>query len=303
MSALPQLGDWRPLAGPSGARLAVAGDVIAAAGLDLLSVWSAGEPMLTTTTQRPAPGRPRFIGDREGRPTQLRWGTTVIDLAEVTVGSLDPLGAAITPEPVPRIPGHAGGSRQLTDLAWSDDGSTVLVSGQDSGPSQSLSASAGLYRSTGERVAELWRGPELGPVAGLLRSDWAVIGCPQPVVCSLDGTRLSVLAGATPPRRIDTDATASRVLTVEAPTLRLWDTADWQLIAAAEGPWADACLGPGADRVLAVDYDGGLHVLDAALQPVERWAVPGPPDGIAVGDRIVAAAIGGAVWCAPVLNR
>ena len=302
MTALPRLGDWRPLAGPSGARLAVAGDHVAAAGLDLLSVWSGGEPVLTTTTGTPAPSRPRFIGNRGGHPAQLSWGTTVVDLAEGTVRSLDPLAAAVTPEPVPRVPGHAVGSPQLTDLAWSGDGSTVLLSCQTSGPSQSLSASATLYRSTGERVGELWRGLDLGPVAGLLGSDWAVVGCPQPVVCALDGTRLTVLAGATPPRRIDTDTAASRVLTVEAPMLRLWDTADWDLIAAAEGPWADACLGPDADWVLAVDYDGRLQVLDAALQLVERWEVPGPPDGIAVGDRLVAAAIGGTVSCAPLIG-
>ena len=302
MTALPRLGDWRPLAGPCGARLAVAGDHVAAAGLDLLSVWSGGEPVLTTTAGTPAPSRPRFIGGREGQPAQLCWGTTVVDLTERTVRPLNALSLAVTPEPVPRVPGHAVGSPRLTDLAWSRDGSTVLLSCQTSGPSQSLSASAILYRSTGERLAELWRGPDLGPVAGLLGSDWAVVGCPQPVVCALDGTRLAVLAGATPPRRIDTDSAASRVLTVEAPMLRLWDTADWELIAAAEGPWADACLGPDADWVLAVDYDGRLQVLDAALQPVERWEVPGPPDGIAVGNRVVAAAIGGTVSCAPLLR-
>ncbi|MET1004502.1 MAG: hypothetical protein ABWX96_03080 [Propionibacteriaceae bacterium] len=303
MSALPRLGDWRPLAGPSGARLAVAADLIAAAGLDRLSVWSGGQLLLTTTAGTPAPGWPRFIRDRKGRPSQLCWGTTVIDLAELTVRSLDPLAAALTPEPVPRVPGHAVESAQLTDLAWSDDGSTVLLSCQTSGPSQSLSASATLYRSNGERVAELWHGPELAPVAGLLRSDWAVVGCPQAVVYALDGRRLAVLAGTTPPRRIDTDAAASGVLTVEAPMLRLWDSSDWGLVAAAEGPWADACLGPDADWVLAVGYDGQLQVLDTALRPVERWSVPGPPDGIAVGDRLVAAAIGGTVWCAPLSHR
>lgn len=110
MTGLPRLGDWRPLAGPSGARLAVAGDHVAAAGLDLLSVWSGGEPVLTTTTGTPAPSRPRFIGNRGGHPAQLSWGTTVVDLAGGTVRSLDPLAAAVTPEPVPRVPGHAVGS-------------------------------------------------------------------------------------------------------------------------------------------------------------------------------------------------
>jgi hypothetical protein len=122
-------------------------------------------------------------------------------------------------------------------------------------------------------------------------------------VCSLSGTRLAVLAGATPPRRIDTDTAASRVLTVEAPMLRLWDTADWNLIAAAEGPWSDACLGPEAGWVLAVDYDGRLQMLDIALQLVEQWVVPGPLDGIAVGDQLMAAATGGTVCSAPLLRR
>lgn len=303
MTTFPQLGGWRRLVGSSGARLAVSGDQVAAAGIDRLSVWrgdarGAGEPVLTITAGTSVPSRPRFVGDR-GQRGRLCWGTTVVDLSEVTARSLDDLARVVIPEPVPRVPGHAAGSPQLTDLAWSDDGSAVLVSCQTSGASQSLSASATLYRSTGERVAELWRGPELSPVAGLVGPGWALVGCPQPVVSSFDGARIAVLHGATPPRRIDADTAATRVLTVEAPMLRLWDAATWTLIASVEGLWADACLGPDAGWVLAVDYEGQLHVLDDRLQQVARWEVPGPLDGIAVGDRLVAAAAGGAVYSAP----
>jgi hypothetical protein len=305
MTPVPRLGDWRTLTGPSGAWLAVAGDHVAAAGLDRLSVWRDGTLLLTATARTSAPGRPRFVAAGAGGPAQVYWATTVVDLAGAGIRRLDDLARAVVPEPVPRKPGHAAGSPRLTDLAWSADGSTVLVSRQESGPSRSLSASATLYRSTGEPLAELWRGQELGPVAGLVGPEWAVVGGRQQLVCSFDGSRLAVLDGVTPPRRIDTDETASRVLTVEAPMLRLWDTTGWELVAAAEGPWVDACLGPGGDWVLALDYDGRLQVLDAALEPVDHPAgpaAPGAPDGIAAGDRSVAAAIGGTVCSAALLG-
>jgi hypothetical protein len=298
MTQVPRLGQWRALTGPAGASLAVAGDYIAAAGLDSLSVWRNGELLVTAQAGSATPGRPRFVLV-DGQPHQVCWGTVIVDLPAATWRLLDGLSRAATPEPAPRIPGRGGASTpRPTDFAWSTDGSMVLVARQETGAPQSLTASAALLRPTGEVVVELWHGLDLGPVAGLVGPEWTVVGCRQPRVFSREGHPLTVLDGTTPPQRIESDAAEARVLTVEAPALHLWETSGWQPIASAQGLWADASISCDGAVVLAVDYDGRLQVLDRALRPAGQLEGPGPVQGISVGNDLVAVAAGGRVHCA-----
>jgi hypothetical protein len=298
MSETP-IGDWQALTGPSGAALAVAGDYVAAARLDSLSVWRNGELLVNAAAGSATPGRPRFVPTGE-QPEQVCWGTLIVDLTTATWRSLDALAKAVTPAAAPRTArGRAASSPRPTDFAWSTDGSIVLVSRQETGTPASLSASATLFSPAGEPVAELWHGLDAGPVAGLVSPGWAIVGARQPAVFSHQGDRLAVLDGTTPPRRIEADDAARRVLTVEASTLRLWDTRSWEPIAAAPGPWSGGAISADGEFVLALDYDGQLLVLDQALNRVVGLEVPGPPDGIAVGERLVAIAAGGRVYCAP----
>lgn len=298
MSGMPEFGDWRALPGPGGATLAVAGDYIAAATLNSVSVWREGELLATANATAATPGRPRFVpaGDR---PERVCWGTVSIDLAAGSRKGLDGLAGAVVPAAVPRIPDRGSASTPVaTDFAWSADGSVVLVSRQETGAPQAISASATLYQPSGQPAARLWHESAAGPVAGLVTPHWAIVGSRRPSVFALGGDPLAVLDGATPPRRIETDLTAARVLTVESPALRLWETDSWTQVGTADGPWSDASVTPDGLLVLAIDFDGRLQVLDDALKPVSAVGstAPGWLDGVAVGTSAVAVASAGRVY-------
>jgi hypothetical protein len=298
MSDAPQIGAWQRLTGGGGATLAVAGKYTAAAQLGSLTVWRDGDVLVTVDAPSAAPGRPRFIPDL-GEPDRVHWGPTIVDLTVPEWDQLDGLLETVAPN-VPRRPGRAGASvPRPTSYDWSPDGSAVLVARQETGAPQSLTASASLYDKDGTSAVPLWQGNDPGPVAGFVGRRWAVVGTRQPAVFDLGGRQLAVLDGRTPATRIEADARWARVLVVESSRLWMWDTGTWEAIGTADGRWLDATVTPDARFVLAVDFDGQLQMLDAALDAIGHVAVPRALDGVAVGtDRIVVAA-SGAVFAAP----
>jgi hypothetical protein len=136
-------------------------------------------------------------------------------------------------------------------------------------------------------------------VAGWVGSSLAAVGTRQPQVLGYDGSRRAELDGTTPPVRIEGSADESRLLVVENHRLRLWETAGWTLVGTAPGQWLDAAFAPDGSLVVAVDFDGTLHALDATLAPSTTLPAPARVDGVAVTDDRIAVAVSGAVYTAP----
>jgi hypothetical protein len=283
------LGPWTSLPDARGTAPAVAGPVTALAGRHELTAWCGGRVAARASSEIAVPGRARLVGAGPDCEGAVHWGPWVVDLRTGTAERLDALAAADDEPFVPVAAGRARGGPAAVAYAWSPDGRTVAVSRR-----RADAAEVVLRDRSGRAIGTVWTGAGPAPDAVWAGRDVTVVGDRRPVVAAPDGTTMAHLDATTPPVRIESDD-ESRLLVVEHGRLSVWDMSDWQPVAAADGSWLDAAIGPAGTAVAALDFTGRLHLLDGSLRPLEIVAAPAGAGGVALGaDRVVVCGAEGA---------
>jgi hypothetical protein len=267
-------------------RLALQGDLLAAATLDRLRLWRGGLPVAQAQSPVRAPGWP-VPGAQAVHWGPGRWTAAAGYQADGALLAL-----------------CAQGRRVPACWAWRDDGACVLLSlgggpgpGADPGP-QALLAEPGrglraVLRSDAEAAAK----------ACCLGLQVAVVGSAQASVHGADGRLRLRLDNPSPALRLVLCAAGQRLLLVESGRLSLYRLHDGHLLCRAQGHWTDAAPTPDGTQLLAVDVQGRLAWLDAATpDPEPRWIdTSDPVQAVALDDTQVLASFarGAPLRCAP----
>lgn len=278
-----RFGPWQVLAAEGGGTVALAGERLAACGQAHLVVWQGLLRLGAADAPWPAPGRPRFAGER------VCWGPGVLDLA---CGAYAPLYAA---EPELR-PG--GGERPCVH-AWSAHGERLLV-GYATGDAQAPTRLVLFDGGRGEPLATLRHPAEFPPQAAWVGRTALVVGFGDPRAFAVDtGAECACIAlGAGTVTRLDADAAERRLLAVDLNRCVAWiDPHAWQLVDRWEGRWLDAAIAPDGRHAVALDLAGGLHLARLAADRFEPLgAAAAPPfvaTSVALDDTAIALAGGG----------
>jgi hypothetical protein len=222
-----------------------------------------------------APGWP-VIGEHA-----VHWGPGRLDLASGEFAAADGLLALCD---------H--GRRVPQAWAWRDDGERVLVCLAGGGPGRGGRTQAVLADAAGHAVAGLRDDPEAAAPAACLGRSVAVVGSARASLHAPDGRLLLRLDNPTPALRLLLCADESMLLLVENGRLSLHGVAGGELRARWEGAWIDAAASPDGRRLLALDLQGRLAVLDARDAGAPPLALPAddPAQAVAADERHLLAA-------------
>jgi hypothetical protein len=266
---------WTTIAAGHTGRLAVRGELVAAATLDRLGLWGHGAVPLAAVSPVRAPGWPVLS---EG---SVCWGPGRLTLSDGEYRATDGLLALCD---------H--GRRVPQAWAWRDDGERVLVCLANGGPGSAGGTQAVLADAEGHPVAELRHDPEAAAAAACVGQDVAVVGSAHASVHGSDGYLRYRLDNPTPALRLALCRGESLLLLVENGRLSLYDMAEGSLSARWEGAWIDAAPSPDGRRLLALDVQGRLARLDSR----DATAAPGwlaaddPAQAVAADGRHIVAA-------------
>jgi hypothetical protein len=264
---------WQALPEAVGSRVAIGGELIAAAALSSLMIWRNGELIGRFDSPVPNPGRLAVVGNR------VHWGTRAVDTetGEVAAG---PLLSEV-------LPGYA-----QTAAARSPDGSAVLLAGRWGGLiGEQPTAAAALV--DGGHSATLWQVSDVAPDALWCGDDRLIVGCRMPAVFDRSGQPIGSLPLETPPFRIDGDQ-AGTVVLVGGHGRLVVGTADGSVLATADGQWLDAALAPDGRSVLSVDLWSAVNMrsVEPGLPVMREVPTPDRVIGIGVSDSAIVAAFG-----------
>ena len=256
-----------------GSTIALDGDRVAVASAARLAVWSSrgnGQRLGEADAPWPAPGRPRFLGNR------VLWGPGVLDLDSGVYAALE----SGRPETWP------GGGERPQLYAWSVRGDRLLVS-SSTGDSSRPARIVLLNGETGQPLSTLWHGSGPAPHAGWVGRRAVVVGFNDPRVFDVatgDESGRVALGGGTI-ARIDADDDDRRIVAVDLNrSIVLIDPDTWLVIDRWEGRWQDAAMAPDGRFVAALDFEGTLQFASLAagrFQPIGDAAAP--PDAASIG--------------------
>lgn len=266
---------WQTLNSGHTGRLAIRGERVAASTLDRLGLWRGGTPLAQAQSPVRAPGWP-MLADQA-----LFWGPG----HWTSAAGYQPSAALLA------LCGH--GRRVPHCWAWRDDGERVLLSLGGSGELGAQGAAqAVLAEPSGAAVIELRRDAGAGAAACCLGRQLAVVGSARASVHEAGGRLRHELDNPTPALRVTLCADDQRLLLVESGRLSLYRTDNGGLLTRSEGAWIDAAPAPDASRIVAVDVQGRLALLDPHdLSAPPTWlATDDPVQAVAADeDQIVAA--------------
>lgn len=119
-----------------------------------------------------------------------------------------------------------------------------------------------------------------------LGRDLAVVGSAHASVHEADGRLRLELDNPTPALRVVLYADEQLLLLVESGCISLYRTSDGTLLSRSEGGWVDATPAPDASRVLAVDVQGRLAVLEGHdWSAAPRWLATDDPVQAVAADQ------------------
>lgn len=270
---------WQALIDGSTGRLAVRGTMVAAATLDRLSLWQDGAALAQARSPVRAPGWP-VLGD-----AVVHWGP-----GHWQAGT----GYAVSDALLDLC---RDGSQVPHCWAWRDDGEQLLVSlsrghGGPHDADQGPAAAALLVDRQGRPLATLRSDAGAAAAACCLGRRWAVVGSRQASVHAADGRLAQRLGNTAPALRVELCDLERRLLLVQPGRLSLYDTGSGALLGQSDGRWIDAAAAPAGDRLLAVDADGCLALLDTrALDAAPTWlAADDPAQSVAADAAHIVAA-------------
>lgn len=262
---------WIALPTRQGGTPAVSGGRLAAAARAQLTVCLDAQAAATYRSPVPAPGAIAWL------PQGLCWGPGRMAGDALPWQALPAL-VALAPSP------------QWTPLhwAWRADGQALLLIREPvaaGGRAQAVRANAA------GAVLASWPLVDAGDAPALLGADHCVIGHRQAAVHAADGRLLARLANPAPALRLAFCGGDTRVLLVEPGRISLHDLPGAAQQAEWTGHWIDACATPDGRWLLAVDVQGRLARLDAAVPAAapEWWELPDPVQAVACDGATVLA--------------
>lgn len=267
---LIQIGSWQTLPSAGGSVIAFAGERMAVAGSARLAVWRGNALLAAADAWFPAPGAPRFAGQR------VYWGAGFLDLGS---GQYIRVPAA---EPAVR-PG-AGERPQV--YAWSPQGDRMVGSFSTGDPRQPVRVTL-FSGQTGSEDVALFEGGGLPPSAAWFGERAVVVGFSDPRVFDRSGTPVARIAlGGGTIASIDATAREERVIVVDLNRAIYWiDPATWTVLDRWPGPWMHGAVSEDCRLIAGLEPWGKLHF---ASMEEDRFR---PMGQAAVDDRAVAVAL------------
>ena len=275
------LGAWRTFPSNGGSTLVFDGKRLAVAGEARLSIWLSDTLIAAAEASAPAPGAPRFVGER------VYWGPGYLDLGTGNYSAFEEATPDVAPD---------GGERPAA-YAWSASGD-LLVGSFHTGNSNAPTRVA-LYRGdTSRPLAILHDGAGIPPQSAWVGERALVVGFDPPRVydragkqiatIALDGAVVSALAATRDERR---------VLAVAQNRAVAWiDAENWTVRDRWHGPWLDAAVSPNGRVVAALQPWGRLHLarIEAdRLHPLGTFPAAETAVAVALSDAELATVGGG----------
>jgi hypothetical protein len=239
-----QINSWQTLPSEGGESLALAGERLAVGGQGRLCVWQGSTRLTTVNAPSPAPGMPRFSGER------VYWGPGFVDLTTDNYTRLEGTQPAMMP----------GGGERPHVYAWSPQGEFLLGSFSTNDALRPVRVKLFDGRN-GEAVATLWEGSGLSPQAAWLGERAAVVGFGDPRVFDYSGRHLAdiPLAGATIVA-IEATTDERRLIVVDLNRSISWiDIETWTVLDCWPGPWLHGAVSPDGRFVAVLEPWGKLH--------------------------------------------
>jgi hypothetical protein len=267
------IGGWRPVPVGDGTALADDGERLAVASMARIEVREGPTGVAAVDAPWPAPGVPRFDGDR------VLWGPGVLDLA---TGAYRPVAAA-----APRM--WPGGGERPSVYAWSAGG-TRLVAGFD--------RRAVVLSADGEPLESLPLPHGLAPAAAFAGRDRALVDLTP---FGSDLMPVVALSADADERYLCAVALNQAVVSVDLAAGVVADT--WP------GTWAGVAVAPDGARVAVLSSTGAVALADLAggrFAPRAEIHPPdgsGPPRAVAFDGSVLAVCGGGMVAVARTAPR
>jgi len=265
-----QVNSWQALPSEGGESLALAGDFMAVSGQARLCVWQGGTRLAAVDAPSPAPGKPRFYGDR------VYWGPGFLDIITSRYTCLRAAQAEARP----------GGGERPYVYAWSAAADRLV--GSFSSNDKDRPVRVTLFDGhSGDPMANLWEGSGLAPAAAWLGRQAIVVGFSDPRVFDHSGSHVRDIAiGGGSIAAIEATTDERRLIIVDLNrTVALIDTETWEILDRWPGPWLHSSLSPDGRFLAALEPGGNLHF---ACLDGDRFR---PAGQIAIDSRAIALAI------------
>lgn len=239
-----QITSWEMLPSEGGGSLTIAGDRMAVGGSARLSVWQGDTRIASVDAPSPAPGTPRFVGNR------VYWGPGVVDLPSGKYTLFVGAQPAIRPE---------RGERPQV-YTWSPQGDRLLGSFSTGDPICPVRVTL-FNGQTGTAVATLWEGSGLPPQAAWLGTDAVVVGFGDPRVFDHTGKYLGDIAlGGATIAAIEATTDERRLIAIDLNRTIAWiDSETWTVLDRWSGPWLHGTVSPDGRFVAVLEPWGKLH--------------------------------------------
>lgn len=238
-----QTGPWRELPSEGGGSLAFAGARMAVGGAARLTVWEGDTRLAVADAPWPAPGTPRFAGER------VHWGPGFLDLASGRYTTLEGALPAVWP----------GSGERAQVHAWSPRGDRLVAAFGSADPVHPVRVS--LFDGEGGLVAVLREGSGSPPQAAWVGEHAAVVGLGDPLVFGRSGSRVAeVPLGGGTVTTLAATADERRLLAVDLNRAAAWiDTETWTVLDRWPGPWLHGAVSPDGRVVAVLEPWGKLH--------------------------------------------
>lgn len=265
-----ELGSWSVVPSQGGSWIALDGDRVAVASPGRLVVRQGSRQVAEAVAPGPAPGVPRFVGDR------VFWGSGVLDLTSGGYAAL-----------VPTMP---DGASRVKVHAWSPRGDHLVIATDRDDPARPTRVAL-LDGPSGTALATLWEGSAVTPTAAWVGLRVAVVGFTDPRVFDFTATEVARIPLAMGPVwRIDATHDETRIL-VTGRDMVLVDASSWAILDRWRGPWIDGAISPGGRIAAGIDSAGRLQlaaVVADRFHPARTIPIEPPLAGVALADDAVA---------------
>lgn len=251
-----EIGTWACIEGGFGTRLVLEDGMTLGATPDHLLLWMGQTLTHTLHPSYPQYGYPRMKGQ------MVFWGNGVLNLNSKKYTELPETKSSIVAgTDASVIPSPRGGRYQPAFFAWSADGKIVVVTASWVGGTSSYPARALLLNDQGQFQTVLWEATDLVPEAAWIGKQWLILGTRKPLIFDRKGKFIAELESGTPALRIEASKQEDYLLLVQTGRLTVWDTNTWNKIGDQPGNWLDAAISPSGHSIVAVDFDGNLHIM------------------------------------------
>lgn len=265
-----QIESWHTLPSEGGSSITLDGERMAVASSARLHVWRGTTRLASADAAFPAPGAPRFAGQR------VYWGAGVLDLDS---GGYTRIAGA-EPEVRP------GAGERPHVYAWSAQGDRLVGSFSTGDPRRPVRVIL-FNGQTGSEEATLFEGSGLPPSAAWIGERAVVVGFSDPLVFDKSGMRVAEIAlSGGKIACIESTAEEQRIIIVDLNRAIFWiDAATWSVLDRWRGPWMHGAVSPDGRFVAVLEPWGKLHF--ASIEE-DRFS---PAGQVAVDDKAVAIAL------------